>query len=130
MCSNFHAKTHLAFAYLIVPLLLWGSVAWGQLNANFTVNKTGGCAPLAVAFTNTTTGASANAVYTWDLGNGNTAAIPNPGAIYTNEQVYTVTLRVQDGAQTSQKTQQITVYSKPVVDFSSNVVKGCLPLAV
>lgn len=116
--------------YCLSFFLLLQSTVFAQLNADFTVDKTGGCSPLVVAFTNRTTGASAAAVYTWDFGNGNTSALADPGAIYTNEQLYTVTLTVQDGSNTSVKTQQITVYKKPVVDFASSTIKGCLPLPV
>lgn len=130
MCSRFYSKPHPAYLLLLFTLLPWGSSVFAQLNANFTVDKNNGCAPLTVAFTNTSTGASANAVYTWDLGNGNTATVANPGAIYTNEQVYTVTLTVKDGGQTSVKTQQVTVHKTPEADFTASISKGCLPLAV
>jgi gliding motility-associated-like protein len=106
------------------------SQAQAQLKADFTVDKIGGCAPLTVSFTNTSSGYSPNVIYKWDLGNGNTSSLANAGAIYKDERVYTVTLTVQDGSQTSVKTQNITVYSKPAVDFSANVVKGCLPFKV
>ena len=115
---------------LLLQLLLCSSIAFAQLQANFTADKTGGCSPIAVAFTNTTTGASANAVYTWNLGNGNTAVAFNAGAIYTEEKAYTVTLTVTDGDKTASKTQTITVYSKPTVDFTATPVKGCLPVPV
>ena len=107
-----------------------GLYANAQLNADFTVNKTGGCAPLAISFTNTTSGTSAGAVYLWDLGNGNTSTIQNPGAIYNDEKTYTVTLTVKDGAQTSTKTSTITVYTPPLADFTATPVKDCLPAII
>ncbi len=103
---------------------------FSQLKADFTADKTGGCSPLIVSFTNRTTGASANAVYKWDFGNGNTSALINPGAIYNDVQSYTVTLTVQDGSQTATASQQITVYKNPEVSFTASPVKGCLPVAV
>ena len=99
-----------------------------QLNADFTIDKTGGCAPLSVNFTNTTSGASANAVYFWNFGNGNTSAIVNPAAIYIDEKTYDVTLTVKDGNLSATKTKQITVYTPPLVDFTVSPVKGCLPV--
>lgn len=100
-----------------------------QLRVNFTASKTGGCSPVAVLFTNTSTGVTANAVYTWDFGNGNTATTANAGALYKDERNYTVTLTVQDGAQTTATTQVISVYAKPVVtDIAVSTAKGCLPL--
>jgi gliding motility-associated-like protein len=114
---------------IICMLFLHGGLQ-AQLKADFTVDKTGGCSPLTVSFTNKTSGASPNAVYTWDFGNGNTSTIADPGAIYKDEKAYTVTLTVKDGTQTSVKTQQITVYSKPAVDFTTINVKGCVPFNV
>lgn len=101
-----------------------------QLKADFTIDKAGGCSPLTVSFTNKSSGHSSNAIFKWDLGNGNTSSIANPGAIYNDEKIYTVILTVQDGNQSSTATKYVTVYSKPVVDFSNAITKGCLPLAV
>jgi len=90
------------------------------------MDRSGGCSPLVVNFTNRTTGASSNAVYKWDFGNGNSSALPGGGAVYTDEQTYTVTLTVQDGANQSTSTQQVTVYKPPVVDFTVAPAKVCL----
>lgn len=130
MCTKRSTKTNLVFLHIVFFLCMCSYTGYAQLQANFTVDKPGGCSPLSVSFSNKTTGASANAVYTWNFGNGNTAAIPNPGAIFINEQDYTVTLTVTDGSQTSSKTQTITVYKKPSVDFTANTAKGCLPAPV
>ena len=101
-----------------------------QLHADFVMDKSGGCSPVAIAFTNQTTGASANAVYNWDFGNGNKSSFINGGAIYTLEQTYSVTLTVTDGSQTSSKTSTVNVYKNPSVNFSPSVVSGCVPLPV
>ncbi|HEX9509280.1 MAG TPA: PKD domain-containing protein [Puia sp.] len=90
------------------------------------MDRSGGCSPLVVNFTNRTTGASPNAVYKWDFGNGNSSALTNGGAVYTAEQTYTVTLTVLDGANQSTSTQQVTVYKPPVVDFTVAPAKVCL----
>src|SRR3954454_6289260 len=98
---------------------------------DFTATPTSGCSPLAVLFTNTSTGFSDNATYLWDFGNGNTSSIKDStGAQYKDERVYTVTLTIKDKGQTYTKSTTITVYKKPVVDFSVNTVKGCAPLPV
>ena len=112
---------------LILCILLMTAAARAQLRADFRLSKAGGCSPLDVAFTNTTTGASANASYVWDLGNGNTSTLRDPGAIYREEKVYTVKLTVTDGTQTSSQTATVSVYKKPVVDFASATAKVCLP---
>lgn len=116
--------------WLSICLIAIDASVYAQLRADFTVSKQGGCAPLVVSFNNTTTGASANAIWKWDLGNGNTSAARHPGAIYSTEKVYTITLTVEDGSQTSTKTQQVTVYSKPTVDFTVAPTTQCRPTPV
>lgn len=90
------------------------------------MSKTGGCSPLNVAFTNLSN-ASATATYAWDFGNGNSSTLKNPSAIYLDTKVYTVTLTVTDGAQTATKTRTVTVYKKPVVNFTTPKPFVCLP---
>lgn len=117
-------------ALATVLLLLTTLSGFGQLKADFTIDAPGGCAPHAVKFTNKTTGGSASTTYTWSLGNGNTSTLQNPGATYTEEKKYTVTLTAKDGSQTSSKTLDVTVYKKPVVNFTSSAEKGCIPFPV
>ncbi len=119
-------NSRLKYYNLILFLLLGGGSAFGQLNADFIMDKTGGCSPVVVNFTSTTTGASSNAVYKWDFGNGNTSALIQAAAVYTEEQTYTVTLTVQDGSNQSSRTRQVTVYRPPTVDFSVDNPKICL----
>ncbi|MBC8035234.1 MAG: PKD domain-containing protein, partial [Chitinophagaceae bacterium] len=104
-------------------------ILYAQLQAEFRPDKQGGCSPLTVSFTNATRGASAGAVYLWDFGNGNTSALQNPGVVYTDERAYPVTLTVKDGGRTSVSKIDITVYKKPVADFSAVSAKVCLPAA-
>jgi gliding motility-associated-like protein len=108
-------------------LLFGASGAFSQLVADFTADKTGGCSPLTTSFTNRTRGASTNAVYTWDLGNGNMSINRDASATYVTEKKYTVTLTVTDGARTSIKTMDIMVSRKPVADFSISAPSGCIP---
>lgn len=115
---------------LALSFLAASHMTAAQLQAGFQADKSGGCSPLTVSFTNTTTGASSSATYSWDLGNTKTSVLPNPGSIYINEQTYTITLTVKDGAQTSTASQTITVYKKPIVDFSGTPAQGCIPLPV
>ncbi|MDN3656468.1 PKD domain-containing protein [Ferruginibacter paludis] len=122
-----HNKPVLLFTLII---LLYCANATAQLTADFTLDKSNGCAPLAVNFTNTSSGASAAAIYTWDFDNGNSAFIANPGAIFIEEKTYNVTLTVSDGSFTSSKTKQVTVNTPPLADFTVSPVKGCLPVTV
>ncbi len=121
---------YLRYFFSLIFLLFIYTSANAQLQANFSADKNGGCSPLTVSFTNTTTGASSNATYQWDFGNGNTSSLINAGATYVFEQSYAVTLTVTDGTKTSSQTKQIVVYKRPTVDFTFDVVKGCLPLPV
>ncbi len=100
-----------------------------QLVANFKTsnNINGGCSPFTVSFQNLTTGASTNATYKWDLGNGNTSTLANPGATYVIEKTYTVVLTVTDNGNTATKQLDITVYKKPIANFSIKDTKGCIP---
>ena len=116
--------------YVTFVLLTAGLDGNSQLNADFTISSNEGCSPLVVAFTNTTTGASANATWEWDFDNGNTSSLKSPSAIFLDEMTYTVTLKVNDGSQQSVKTKTVTVYKKPVIDFTVNVTNGCLPLNI
>ncbi len=58
-------------------------------SASFNLNKSAGCAPLTVVFTNTSVNASS---YYWDFGNGNISVLPNPANVYSNSGTYTVKL--------------------------------------
>ena len=104
--------------------------ALGQLTARFAADKTGGCGPLVVHFSNLTTNAGAAASYLWDLGNGNSAVVADPVATYTQPGSYTVVLTVQDGSQTSTSSQVITVYQPPAATFAVADPKVCAPAPV
>jgi len=106
-------------------LSTWLSVE-AQLNAGFTADTNGGCSPLTVHFINTSS-ASSSAVYQWDFGNGNRSALKDPGAVFLEPGKYNVILTVTDANQTLSSSQTITVYKKPVFDFSSSLEKVCTP---
>jgi len=116
--------------FIIIFLCCHGYTVTAQLQANFTVDKQTGCSPLTVTFTNTTTGASTNATWSWNFGNSNSSILKDAGATYITEKTYTVTLTVKDGANTSTKSMDITVYKKPTADFAILPAKGCAPLTV
>jgi gliding motility-associated-like protein len=101
-----------------------------QLQANFTSDKNGGCSPLVVRFTNSSTGTTANTSYSWDFGNGNISTLKDGSAIFSEEKSYTVTLTTAEGTKTSTKSIVITVHKKPVVNFVPSISKGCVPFPV
>ncbi|MGC4037489.1 MAG: PKD domain-containing protein [Chitinophagaceae bacterium] len=112
---------------LALFFLLRNGDARGQVQADFMPDKTSGCAPLVVSFKNTSIGASANATYQWDFGNGNTSVLKDAAANFYIENTFTVSLTVKDGQSTSIKSKTITVYKRPAPDFTVSPVKDCLP---
>ncbi len=67
-------------------------IATSNIHANISANTTSGIKPLAVTFTNTSTGATS---FTWTLGNGLTDLLNNTIAqTYTATGIYTVSLVV------------------------------------
>ncbi len=105
-----------------------GFFSKAQLKADFTANPTTGCAPLVALFNDASTGGPTS--WFWDLGNGTTSNLQTPAAVYSTPGTYTVKLIVQNalGIDSVTKTQFITVYSSPVVDFSGSPLTGCFPL--
>ncbi|WP_153799348.1 PKD domain-containing protein [Foetidibacter luteolus] len=122
-------KSRLKLSVLFAACLLWHGYLFAQ-TADFTADKAGGCSPLDIRFTNTSTGMSASATYSWDFGNGNTSTLTNPGTTYKEEKTYSVKLTVKDAGKAYTKSMNVTVYKKPSVDFTVDVSKGCLPLPV
>ncbi|MCI1751486.1 MAG: PKD domain-containing protein [Flavobacteriales bacterium] len=100
--------------------------------ALFTHNALAGCAPLAVTFTNNSTGATS---YLWDFGDGITSAAQNPSHTYVNHtgilQTINVTLTATNWAGCSSTTQaSFIVYPAPHFTFSAVPDSGCAPLTV
>lgn len=96
--------------------------------ANFTASVTSGCSPLVVNFQDQSTGNPTS--WFWDFGNGATATLQNPSTTYFTPGTYTVTLTVKNasGSNTLTRTQYITVYGKPSVNFTVSDSVGCFPL--
>lgn len=126
----FRCNKRLRKYILLAACLCIGYTASAQLTASFVPDKSGGCAPFTIQFTSTTSGASGNAEYLWDFGNGNSSSLPNPAAIYTETKEYTVTLTVKDNGRQSVSTQKITGYKNPTANFSVVANKVCIPAAV
>jgi PKD repeat protein len=97
--------------------------------ANFTANITEGNAPLAVQFTDTSTGVPTS--WAWDFGDGNTATEQNPIHTYESPGNYSVTLNASNayGYNVSAPT-TITVLEPLVANFTYTPNEGNAPLAV
>lgn len=115
-----------------ICFLLSSAALKAQLTVGFTTDKAAGCSPLTVTFTNTTKGADARAVYTWNFGNGNSLTTSDArtpvAAIYYTPKTYKVTLTVRDGGRTIVTTGKVTLYENPTVRFSLTPPSGCAPL--
>ncbi|NNF02479.1 MAG: PKD domain-containing protein, partial [Bacteroidia bacterium] len=99
-------------------------------NANFTVNNTSGCPPLAVNFINQTQGSN---TWYWDFGDGTTSSSANPSHIYQNVGTYFPMLIATDGSGCS----DTTVFSSginvsiPVSNFPTpDPVFACAPFSI
>ncbi len=99
-------------------------------SANFSGAPLSGCSPLIVHFQDLSTGGATG--WSWNFGNGNTSVLQNPTATYFTPGTYTVTLTASNvnGSNTLTRTQYITVYEPPTVDFSAIPRSGCFPLRV
>jgi PKD repeat protein len=100
--------------------------------ADFTANRTSGNAPLAVAFTESSTGQPAT--WYWDFGDGKISTSQNPVHPYLSAGVYPVSLTVtnSDGSNTLTRANYITVtaVAGPAANFTAQPTYGKAPLKV
>ena len=102
--------------------------------AAFSADVTSGTAPLAVTFSDQSTGAPTS--WSWTFGDGGTSTVQSPVHSYAAAGTYSVTLTASNagGPNSLTKTNYITVSSAPppppVAAFSANVTSGPAPLAV
>lgn len=120
--------------YLYVGLLslLCCALPSAAQTADFIASKYSGCAPLAVDFTDKSTGTSGSTLYAWDFGDGKTSTLKDPSTTYGLAGTYSVKLTVKNGSSgaPSTRTIDITVYPAPSVDFTATPSSGCPCLSV
>lgn len=93
--------------------------------ANAFVDVNSGCTPLAVQFTNASTGA---AIYQWNYGNGVSSGINHPNYIYSVAGNYTPQLIVENNfgcTDTFDFNPGITALLTPDISFTSNSQASC-----
>ncbi|QEC67147.1 PKD domain-containing protein [Panacibacter ginsenosidivorans] len=114
---------------LLTTVFLYAS-AFAQPKADFTASVTSGCTPLLVNFKDASTGNPTE--WLWNLGNGAISTKDSASAIYITPGTYTIKLRVKNasGEDSIVKTNYITVYAKPTINFNASPVTGCIPLNV
>lgn len=99
--------------------------------AAFTANQTSGNAPLAVHFTDLSSGLPFE--WGWNFGDTGTSALQNPVHVYTSPGTYTVSLTIRSisGTDSETKINYITVtVSPPAANFTANRTEGTTPLPV
>ena len=113
-----------------VLFILFSYSSEAQLQANFSATPLTGCAPLVVNFTDLSTGNPTS--WRWDLGNGTTSSLRNPSVTYFNPGQYSIKLVVQNatGRDSLIRTQYISIFAKPTVNFSVSSNAGCFPMEV
>ncbi len=111
-------------------------VVQSTLTANFTADKTTGCGPTTINFTNTSTPPS-GLTYAWDFGNGVTSNLMNPPAVTFipqangKDSVYTVKLTISNACSIDTKPMTITIKPQaPVAQISPDRTLGCIPFVV
>ncbi|MGM9476667.1 PKD domain-containing protein [Pedobacter sp. GSP4] len=106
-----------------------------NVTAAFTQDKTVGCGPLNVVFTNTSNSLTAATFY-WDFGNGTTSRLAQPPAQVfqadpTGKDVtYTLTLAATTSCGVTTQTSTVLVKAPAVSIFSPNKTAGCSPFEV
>jgi PGF-pre-PGF domain-containing protein len=102
--------------------------------AAFSVSPASGKAPLNVAFTDKSTGATS---WSWTFGDESTSAEKNPTHTYSAAGNYTVVLTVNNENGSNSKTLNIIVQEEqiqekilPVANFDGNPTSGSAPLSV
>lgn len=90
--------------------------------AAFTANKTSGCSPVVVQFTNQSTGATS---WLWDLGNGGSSTLQHPSATYFTPGKYRVVLTATNSNGSKRDTSYITVNTAPTVSFTTDTTSSC-----
>lgn len=98
----------------------------------FTSNVDSGCGPLAVSFTNNSTGATS---FAWTLGDGSTALSTNASAVYlpslVNDSIYNIKLVAFNGPGCKDSVSKtIRVFPQPESKFTPNQTANCGPLLV
>ncbi len=98
--------------------------------ADFTADKTSGCAPLTVTFTDQSTGNPIS--FNWEFSNNRLATGPTPSITFTDPGTYSVKLVVRNtsGIGFTEKINYITVFPSPTVSFTANVTTACIPAMI
>jgi gliding motility-associated-like protein len=104
-------------------------IVYQKPTVDFSVNKTTGCTPLSIEFTNNSTaGSGIINSYNWVFGDGGASDHPNPAHIYTTPSTYSVTLTVtnQYNCSSSLVKASSIIATGPSVNFAGDQTNFCL----
>jgi PKD repeat protein len=103
-----------------------------EVHSAFELDRSEGCGPLEVQFTNNSWGHIE--IYLWDFGDGNTSTSSDSILSHTFQNntpfpvTYMVTLRAGNAEGCFQEVQHtVTVYPEVVANFSTNIQEACSP---
>lgn len=99
----------------------------------FNEDKTNGCAPLTVNFTDVSFSNETITNWYWDFGDGNTSIIQNPANTYIDTGSFDVTLVIVNAegcTDTLIMTNHIQVGQTPIISFLPTDTVGCFPLTI
>ena len=101
-------------------------IAKAQISASFTVSATSGCGSTVIEIDDQSSGSPEK--WVWNFGNGVTKnEIRSKSYKFTYlPGTYTITLQVWKGDVFDVKSEQITIYSEPEVDFELTSFSGCV----
>jgi gliding motility-associated-like protein len=101
----------------IAIILVFTGFAAKALTVDFTASQISGCSPMAVSFTNLTSGASS---YDWDFGDGSSHVTTYNAAHSYTTGTYTVVLTAYTSSGSSTKSITLHVYDTPSVYFRAD----------
>ena len=118
--------TTILIGFFIIPTI---SIAQAPV-ANFTADKTAGCSPLTVKFTDLSTNTPTS--WIWDFGNGQLSTQQHPTVNFSTPGTYTIKLiaRNNSGIDEEEKINYITVFESPSANFTANITTACVPATI
>ena len=98
------------------------------VEASFIADRTEGSAPMAVQFTDTSTGDPT--AWAWDFGDGTNSTDQDPAHIYTASGLFNITLTASTpySSNTTSRVGYIQVYVPPVANFTATSAGGVSPI--
>jgi PKD repeat protein len=106
VATNFCGTDTASYPVIVKPV---------DVRAFFNIPNTTGCEPYTLDFTNFST---LGAAVSWEFGDGNTSAAPNPTHTYTKDGLYKVVQRASSGCGYDSTIVWITVLPAPDVSFN------------